>query len=220
MTILLSGYERKQFEYVYESLRMYPDWQMENIFVEDSSERKEFEKCNQLFYTRAKQIRLTVACHEAGHCVVLAACRVRVGSAKIDINSSDGTLGETLPGFKSNNKQLTDDEQELLRKPMIIIDILIKSGGFVGQSFVGARSGSNHEKFLVFCMCRCLDDEDGAQPLTNWSHYIEWCRRIIKTNENLFWRVTDDLLKHSELSNEIKTLLHNQIKKEPSYKFF
>lgn len=219
MTILLNGRERQEFELVYHRLKIHPLWEMENIFHAHTVERSEFKKCNQLFYTREKQIRLTVAAHEAGHSVVMAACRCRVDSVKIDIHDSNGTLGKATPATKPK-QQLTDVEKELLRKPMIAINILIKSGGFVGQSFVGAKSGSFHEKFLIFCQTRYLDDKTGSEPLTNWKHFIKWCRDIILNNEILFWRVVDDLLKNSQLTNEIKDLLHSKIKKESSTKFF
>ena len=219
MTILLNKRECREFERVYQWLKIHPEWNMKNIFDSKTFERLEFEKCNRLFYTPQKQIRLHVAAHESGHSIVMASCRCRVDSVRIDINDSNGTLGKVTPAAKPK-QHLTDDEQELLRKPMIIIDILIKAGGFVGQSFMGNRTGAYHEKFLVYCMCRHLDDRDQVGPLTNWQHFIKWCRNIILNNEILFWRVVDDLLKNSQLTNEIKDLLHSKIKKESATKFF
>ncbi len=222
--LLLNNREFQRFETTYQNLQAHPEWKMENIFYKKSDEREEFKRCSRLFYTRTSKLnRLNVATHEAGHAIVMAATHKRIAEAKIDVKDHpEGWIGFVAPEIKdkdASDSQSMEQKEEILYEPMVIIGLLVSAAGFVGESFCGKKVGSNHEKFLIYCRTRFLDDVIGAKPLTNWAYYIDWCRNIILNNENLFWRITDDLLKNSELSNEGKTLLHDQIKKEPSHKF-
>ena len=222
MTILLNKRECREFERVYQWLKIHPEWNMKNIFHSKSREYDEFKTCGRLFYVRIKQNRLMLASHESAHAVVFAATYHQIAKAEIDLNDN-GVSGrvKTLSQPKNTRDcKWIDDESVILSKPAIALNALSSAAGFVGEAFVGRREGSNHEKFLVFCMTRFLDDLSGTQPLTNWEHYVRWCKEIILNNEHLFWRTTDELLKNSKLSNEFIELLHRAIKKESSLKFF
>lgn len=222
---LLNNREYQQFENAYQNLQVHPEWKMENIFFAGLAEHEAFKGCSRLFYTGTReQNRLNVATHEAGHAIVMAAVHARVAEAKIDIkNHPENWAGVVVP--ESRNKdasdypQITEELKKIFLSGRIVIDILITSAGFVGESLSGKKVGANHEKFLIYCSTRFLDGVVGAEPLTNWLYYVNWCRNIILNNKNLFWRIANDLLKNSELSNEGKTLLHDQIKKEQFSKF-
>lgn len=224
MTILLNGLERREFEKVYQALKIHPLWHMENIFHQKTFERSEFEKCGQVFYTRnPRPNRLSVATHEAAHALVLMATHQRVDSAEIDIENGGELLGIVRTGGECKDLsggQLTEHKAGIPSKPLIVMDILVQSAGFIGESLVGRKTGAYHEKFLVFCQSCYLDDKDGLEPMTSWKHYIAWAKQIIKINEILFWRTADELLKNSKLSNEFINLLHSAIKKESVHKFF
>lgn len=221
--ILLNNREFKEFEIVYQSLKGYPDWRMENIFHSKSREYDEFKTCGRLFYVRIKQNRLMLASHESAHAVVFSATYRYVDSVNIDLKGHpEGLLGMVTPACerKDESCQLIQHESEIPCKPLVIMNLLVKAAGFIGESLVGRKTGSYHEKFHVYCQTRFLDDKDQVAPLTNWEFYVCWCKKIILNNENLFWRVVDDLLKNSQLTNEIKDLLHSKIKKESATKFF
>jgi hypothetical protein len=223
--ILLNNRERKYFEDIYQWLSNYPEWNKENVFIEKTYEHNECEKLPQVFYTKDKTTRLSVAAHEAGHSIVIAATYGFVGEAIIDVEGHHkGWLGwvTSARGLDKDANDYQPIEQKIGMpcKTLVIRDILIKSGGFVGESLVGKNTGSNHEKFLVYCRCRHLDERDEMEPLTNWIHYVDWCRRIVLHNEDLFWRITDELLANSELTDSGKALLHNSINKEPAELFF
>ena len=220
---LLNNLELKYFEEIYQCLRNFPEWEMENVFIEKTREHNECRVFPLKFYVRDKNTRLSVAAHEAGHAIAMIATHGSVDTAVIDVkNHPEGWLGFVAP---ANGRKDTSDHQPIRQdgmpcKPLVIIDILIESGGFVGESFVGKRAGSNHEKFMIYCRCRYLDERDEAEPLTNWTHYVDWCRKIILNNENLFWRIIDDLLANSEMTDPVKILLHDRVKKEPTELFF
>lgn len=222
----LSSSERKAFEREYQWLSNFPLWKMENVFVKETFERNQCMKnlCRSFYTSGAKLNRLDVAAHEAGHAIVMAATYGRVGEAAIDIEGHpEGLVGWVSPNHKhkdASDYQPIEQEAGMPCKPEIIRDILIHSAGFVGESLVGKKTGSNHEKFLIYCMCRHLDDLNAAKPLMNWAYYINWCRKIISNNEKLFWRVVDDLLATSKLSDSAKNLLHTSITKEPTELFF
>lgn len=221
----LNKRDSKDFENAYQWLNNFPGWKMENVFLKKTFEHNECEKYSRVFYIRGrKQNRLIVASHEAGHAIVEAATYGYVKEAVIDVEDHlDGWLGWVKSGEKhkgANDCQQAEQESKMPCKPEIIRYVLIKSAGFVGESLVGEKTGSNHERFLIYCGCRYLDDLSGAEQLNNWSYYINWCRNIILNNENLFWRTTDDLLANSKLTESLKTLLHKRIKKEPADLFF
>lgn len=225
----LSNREYKSFETVYMGFRNHPFWRMENIFVDET--REHYELCEQVakvfsgLFRSCKTNRLEVAAHEAGHAIVIAGTYGAIDEAVIDIKDHpDGWLGWVTPSSEHARKEKIDnrpaDETEMPSKPVIKRDILIKSGGFVGESFVGRKAGSYHEKPLVYFRCRYLDEVAGERSLVNWTRYVTWCEQIIRNNETLFWMVIDDLLANSKLSNTVKTELHDKIKKEPSELFF
>lgn len=226
--LLLNHLERKGFEEVYHYLVNYSNWRMENIFIANTPEWNEFRRLPvrylpQAFRQKKKLNRLSIAAHESGHAVVMAASYCFVGKAVIDIkNHPDGAMGMVYPaGYKEPNGDHPPTVQESMPcTPIIKINILIDAAGFIGESLIGKTTGAYHEKFLVYCQCRHLDDQEGAAPLTNWILFVEWCKRIILNNENLFWRLTDDLLAHSEMTESIKKLLHSGIRKEPTVLFF
>lgn len=178
-----------------------------------------------MFYVRnPKPNRLTIACHESGHAVVMAATYGSIGSAKIDLkNHPNGFLGMVTPVvYEPQDKggQLIRQESSSLCAPAVIREILISSGGFCGESFCGKQEGSNHEKFLTYFRCRILDEAVKVPPLTNWNYFVNWAKQIILNNRTLFWEVVDDLLKNGELTNGIKNILHQKVKKESPHKFF
>ncbi|MBA3757173.1 MAG: hypothetical protein H0X02_13570 [Nitrosomonas sp.] len=222
---LLNNREHKDFEVIYQLLSNFPGWKMENVFTSKTFEHNECEKCSRVFYTRDKLNRLSIAAHEADHAIVMAAAYGVVGEAIIDVEGHpEGWLGWVKSAFgqKKDESDYQPIEQDVGMpcKPAVIRAILIESCGFVGESFVGKKIGSNHEKFLIYCRCRHLDERDEVEPLTNWTHYVDWCRKIILNNENLFWRIIDDLLANSEMTDPVKILLHNRVKKESPNLFF
>ncbi|MER2513775.1 MAG: hypothetical protein ABTQ25_15370 [Nitrosomonas ureae] len=220
--------ERKGFEEVYHYLVNYSNWKMENIFIANTPERNEFRRLPYRYlppaFRQGKKLnRLAIAAHESGHAIAMTASYYVVGKAVIDIKDDpDGVVGRvSLEGYKEPNGDHPPIVQESMPcTPIIKMDILTDAAGFIGESLVGKMTGSYHEKFLVYCRCRYLDDQEGAAPLTNWIRFIEWCKRIILNNENLFWRITDDLLTNSKLTDPCKTLLHSCIKKEKTELFF
>lgn len=220
---LLNSLERKYFEEIYQCLNNYYLWDMENIFNGNTPERDEFKTFPLRFYVRDKNTRLSIAAHEAGHAIVAAATYKLVDEVVIDAKDHpEGWLGwvHSSARGKKNDDPPINQTVGMPPKPIMIIDILIDAAGFVGESLIGKKTGANHEKFLVYCRCRHLDNLDGVEPLTNWIHYIEWCRKIILNNEKLFWKVIDDLLTNSSLTDPIKTLLNNTTEKEPIDLFF
>lgn len=220
-SLLLNNLERKYFEEIYQSLNNYPEWEMKNVFNEKTLEYKEFRIFPLKFYVRDKTTRLTISAHEAGHAIVMAATYGAVDKAVIDlVDHPEGWLGFVAPRQKDASDHPPIVQEGMPCKPAMKMDILIDAAGFVGESLVGKMTGNYHEKFLVYCRCRYLDDQEGAAPLTNWVQYVEWCKRIILNNENLFWRITDDLLAHSEMTESIKKLLYSGIRKEPTVLFF
>lgn len=220
----LSSSERKGFEIAYQYLKSFPGWEMENIFTEETPEYRELAEISRVFYVRDKMNRLSLAAHEAGHAIVMAATYGAVGEAVIDVKEHPkGLLGWVIPVNWSDDAsagQMIDQKEIMLCKPVVTRNILIKSAGFVGERLTGKKTGNNHEKFLAYCMCRHLDDQGVTEPLMNWDYYINWCRKVISNNEKLFWRVVDDLLATSKLSDSAKNLLHTSIKKEPTKLFF
>lgn len=220
--MLLNNLERKYFEEIYQCLNDDQQWKMKNVFNQGTAEYNECRVFPLKFYTRDKPTRLSVAAHEAGHALVLTATHGHIGRAIIDVKDHPkGWIGWVDHQVSKGNKDYWSIKQEGMPiMPLIRIDTLIESGGFVGESFIGKMTGGNHEKFMVYCRCRFLDDRDGVEPLTNWNYYINWCRKIILNNENLFWRIIDDLLENSELTESVKILLHNGIKKEAPNLFF
>lgn len=218
----LNNRELKEFEIFYQTLGSLPEWDMKGLFVNESFER---DQCMNNLYrsfstSRGKLTRLAVAAHEAGHAIAMAATYGHVGEAVIDITEHpDGVLG-WVTNVSCNKHKTIKQEVRMPSKPEIIRGILIDSAGFVAEAFAGRKTGSNHEKWLIYCGCRYLDDLVEAEPLTNWIHYINWCRKIILNNQTLFWRVTDDLLEHSKLTNEMKTILHANIRQEAADLFF
>ncbi len=223
---LLNNLERKYFEEIYQCLKDYPLWDMENIFNGKTPERDEFKTFPLRFYVRDKNTRLSVAAHEAGHAIVAAATYKFIDEVVIDgKDHPEGWLGWVTSSPRNARRDNDGDSPVKLNigmppKPIIIIDILIDAAGFVGESLIGKKTGANHEKFLIYCRCRHLDDLDGVVQLTNWTHYVEWCRKIILNNDKLFWKVIDDLLTNSSLTDTIKTLLNNTTEKEPIELFF
>lgn len=223
MTALLSHRERREFEKVYQALKIHPLWHMENIFHQKTFERSEFEKCSNVFYSRIKQNRLMLAAHEAAHALVLIATHQHIASVEIDIKNGGELLGLVRTGGECKDLsggQLAEHEAGIPSKLLIVMDILVQSAGFIGESLCGRRMGSYHEKFLVYCQTRFLDELDQVELLQNWSNYIGWCKEIISNNANLFWRIANELLRNSKLSSEFMNLLHNQIVKESPNKFF
>lgn len=220
----LSKRDGKDFENAYQWLSSFPGWKMKNLFIDETFEHNQCKKYSRVFYTRdKKQNRLMVAAHEAGHAIVIEATYGSVNEAVIDVEDHpEDYLGWVKSGgkHKGAKHQPVDQESKMPSKPEAIRNILIASAGFIGESLVGKKTGSNHERFLVYCGCRYLDDLAGAELLTNWNYYVNWCRNIILNNENLFWGITDDLLANSKLTESSKTFLHNRIKKEPTDLFF
>lgn len=228
MNILLNNREYKEFEDEFKWVTGHPNWRIENIFTYGTFETLNvMNKPGYIFTGKNKPSRRNIAAHEAGHAVVMAASHGVVGKAVIDVKDHPrGFLGfvKRASAQEENNESdycLSEGQKfDMPCKPIIVMDLLIEAAGFVGESFTGKKVGSTHEKFLVYCKCKHLDKLNEAEPLTNWNHYIDWCRRIILNNEKLFWRITDDLLANSELTDSGKTLLHSRVKKEPTELFF
>jgi len=219
---LLNNLERKYFEEIYQCLNDYPQWEMKNVFNEGTTEYNECRVFPLKFYARDKPTRLSVAAHEAGHAVVMEAINCPVGEVVIDIKDDPGgRVGWVMPQVYEGSKDYWSIKKDgMPSKQVIQIDTLIESGGFVGESLIGKRTGGNHEKFMVYCRCRFLDDRDEVEPLTNWNQYINWTKKIILNNEKLFWRIIDDLLAHSNMTDPIKNLLRRRVKKESPNLFF
>ncbi|MBS0300376.1 MAG: hypothetical protein JSR32_10735 [Proteobacteria bacterium] len=221
--MLLNNREVKVFEREYQWLSNLPFWRMENILICGTFESKQLDKFARAVYTgRNKLNRLNIAAHETGHAIVMEATHLNcVGDAVIDVKyHPEGRLGWVTP-YREHKEASEPIEQEGMPcKPLVIIDILMTSGGFVGQSLTGKKTGSNHEKFLIYCRCRYIDDMAGMEPITAWNHFVPWCERIILNNEDLFWRITDDLLANSELTESCKIFLRSRIRKEPLELFF
>lgn len=147
--LLLNYQERKGFEETYQSLANCPEWQMENVFIHETIERKQFNRLPHfdlppVFHLRKRPNRLTLAAHESGHAIVMEATHCRtVGKVSIDlVDHPEGFLGFVEP--QGRNKEASDHppaEQEGVMpcKPMMIIDILIDAAGFIGESFVGKK---------------------------------------------------------------------------------
>ena len=190
---LLNNRERNEFEEIYQWFKNFPGWNMENVFVNKTNEHTECEKFPRISYINGKATRLSLAAHEAGHALAIVATHRLVDKAVIDVeNHPEGWLGFVASCRHKDSGDSQPIKQEGMPcKPLVIINILIESAGFVGESFVGKRTGSNHEKFVIYCRCRHLDDMDEVEPLTNWVRYVEWCRKIILKNETLFWRIID-----------------------------
>lgn len=224
--LLLNHLERKGFEEVYHYLVNYSNWKMENIFIANTPEWNEFRRLPYRYlppaFRQGKKLnRLAIAAHESGHAIAMAATYGAVDKAVIDlVDHPEGWLGFVAPRQKDASDHQPIVQEGMPCKPAMKMDILIDAAGFVGQSLVGKMTGSYHEKFLVYCRCRYLDDQEGASPLTNWILFVEWCKRIILNNENLFWRFTDDILMNSEMTESIKALLYSSIKKEKTELFF
>lgn len=224
--LLLNHLERKGFEEVYRYLVNYSNWDMKNIFIAETPEWDKFRKLPYRYlppaFRQGKKLnRLAIAAHESGHTIAMTATYGVVDKAVIDVKDHpEGWLGFVAPRRQKDASDRQPIVQGMLCTPIIKIDILTDAAGFVGESLVGKMTGSYHEKFLVYCRCRYLDDQEGAAPLTNWVHYVEWCKRIILKNKNLFWSITDDLLAHGEMTETAKILLHRTIKKQPTELFF
>lgn len=222
----LKNQELREFELFYQMFGSLPEWNMENLFVNESFERKQCMEnlCRSFSTSGVKHNRLSIAAHEAGHAITMTATYGYVAEVAIDVvGDPDGLIGWVKPAHEHKGEsdyKVIKQYVSMPCKPEIIRDILIDAAGFVAETFTGKKTGSNHEKFLVYCECRYLDDLVDAEPLTNWIHYINWRIRIILNNETLFWRLADDLLEHSALTDPIKILLHNRVKKEPTELFF
>lgn len=225
---LLNNLECKAFEDEFQWVTAHNDWRIENIFTCGAFKMLNVMGNSRLIFTgKNKLSRLNIAAHEAGHAIVMAAAHGVVGEAVIDVKDHrGGVLGWVKRASAQEEKNESDyclpkgQKFDMPCKPIVIMDLLILSAGFIGESFVGKKTGSNHEKFLIYCRCRHLDDLNEVEPLTNWNHYVEWCKKILLKNEALFWRVIDDLLANSEMTESVKILLHNRVKKEPTELFF
>jgi hypothetical protein len=221
---LLTRRELAGFERIYQNvLKTQPGFHFQNLFTDGTYEAFAVSDVISLAFKekfpRREQTRLTVAAHEAGHSVIMAATYCPVGSAEIDIPANDwGVAGRVKPlaGMDEDEPPAVLTEEEMPPKPLVAMSILVAAGGFVAESFVlkSDTRGSYHEKFLVYCQTRYLDEQEKTAGLYHWNHFIKWTLEIIQKNRSVFEEVIENLLRDSELSSAALARLHSNIKQE------
>lgn len=231
----LTKTQQEMFELYYQDFAPNEPWALAGLFSGGNAAYKMAtdimpEVFNKIFKVKGKNTRrLDIAYHEAGHAVVIAACSGKISTAWIDSKNPNKrkSLGNAAGAVESGNCQDDDDNEThdivaTIPLPVAVLSIMSSCSGFVGERFLTDHRvhSAFHERFLVYCQTRYLDDQDGKAPLTNWEYYTRSAREIIWRNDDLLWHVADDLLENGILSEDAKARLHSRIIKPPAAFFF
>ncbi len=217
--VFLNRKELFAFEKLYQALKSYPGFRMENIFNYQTREHYSIKiQCANLLHKELHKNnpRLNVAIHEAGHAIVMTATYAEVGEAVISVNDNGGFIGHVAsPGYTGELDYEPIETSALPPKSVIHSDILTDAAGFVAEEvFTTFHSNAYHEKFLTFVQSRYLDEINHNDLYHHWNFFMHWCKRILLNNEALLHAIAEELLKFEQIAKDSIDLLHSKVKRE------
>lgn len=224
--VFLTRKELIAFESLYQALKKYPGFKMENVFTYRTREYYAVSKQAADAIWRnfsGKSSKLLIAIHEAGHAVTMAAIREEIAVVEIFKEPHGSFGGHVMPidYVKSDEDYEPIETAPLPCKPLIYIELLTNISGFVAENiFTRTHPHQYHEKFLAFVKTRYLDEANKIDPLHHWNFFMKWCERILKANENIFHKITEGLLQHETLPQALLDELYQEVKQESVSLFF
>lgn len=223
--MFLSRRELRIFETLYQGLKHYPGWRMQNIFNDRTREHYAiYEQCATELALAANRKRtlINVANHEAGHAVVMAAVHWKIGEAVLENNNAHGGYSGYVKtqGYEELNDYEPIENAPMPKKARIFSTMLANVSGFAAEHLFARLSHSYHEKLISYCQCRFLDERDSARALTNWHYFMVWCKQILLRNQQIYHVVVKDLIDNKVMTEATKHRLHNEVKKENVNKFY
>lgn len=224
----LKDKELKTFEALYQNLKIFPGFKMNNVYTyrtrEEYAIREQVPAVIWQEFKHSNPGKLNLAIHEAGHAIVMSAVGETLESVVADFDEQ----GRIVKGYAAPvGAILLEETYEPLEiasipcKPLIYMRCLVSVAGFSAETlFTNVHPCQYHEKFMNYVQLRYTDEQHECPSLHHWNYVVNWCAEILEKNEDILHRCVRELLKQKELSRTEITKLKIEVTQEPAPLFF